>query len=140
MPLDIDLTLALGDDVRTVSYTHLDVYKRQSLNVPQLRGTLRGRPLDARGDFTLRGQQGQGDLALSLGGSRVTARGSVGNNLDVQAAFQPLLLNDLLPGGAGSLAGTLKPVSYTHLDVYKRQGLNDPDSSFQIYLNIGADL
>ena len=79
-----------------------------SLNVPQLRGTLRGRPLDARGDFTLRGQQGQGDLALSLGGSRVTARGSVGNNLDVQAAFQPLLLNDLLPGGAGSLAGTLK--------------------------------
>ena len=79
-----------------------------SLNVPQLRGTLRGRPLDARGDFTLRGQQGQGDLALSLGGSRVTARGSVGNTMDVQAAFQPLLLNDLLPGGAGSLAGTLK--------------------------------
>ena len=61
-----------------------------SLNVPQLRGTLRGRPLDARGDFTLRGQQGQADLALSLGGSRVTARGSVGNNLDVQAAFKPL--------------------------------------------------
>ena len=79
-----------------------------SLNVPQLRGTLRGRSLDARGDFTLRGQQGQGDLTLSLGGSRVTARGSVGNTMDVQAAFQPLLLNDLLPGGAGSLAGTLK--------------------------------
>ena len=79
-----------------------------SLNVPQLRGTLRGRPLDARGDFTLRGQQGQGDLTLSLGGSRVTARGSVGNTLDVQAAFQPLLLNDLLPSGAGSLNGTLK--------------------------------
>ncbi len=79
-----------------------------SLNVPQLRGTLRGRPLDARGDFTLRGQQGQGDLALSLGDSRVTARGSVGTQLDINAAFSPLRLNDLLPGGAGSLEGTLK--------------------------------
>ena len=45
-----------------------------SLNVPQLRGTLRGRPLDARGDFTLRGQQGQGDLALSLGGEDAAKR------------------------------------------------------------------
>lgn len=78
-----------------------------TLNVPQLRGNLRGRPLDARGEFALRGQQGRGDLTLALGDSRVNARGTVGNTLDVHASFQPLRLNDLLPGGAGSLAGTL---------------------------------
>ena len=79
-----------------------------SLNVPQLRGTLRGRPLDARGDFSLRGDQGQGDLSLALGDSRISARGSVGSRMDVNASFRPLRLNDLAPGGAGSITGTLK--------------------------------
>lgn len=78
-----------------------------TLNVPQLRGTLRGRQVDARGEFALRGQQGRGDLSLNIGDSRVIARGSVGNTLDVHASLQPLRLNDLLPDATGSLAGTV---------------------------------
>ncbi|WP_425605480.1 translocation/assembly module TamB domain-containing protein [Pseudoxanthomonas putridarboris] len=79
-----------------------------TLDVPKLEGRLRDRPLDAKGRFSLDGTQGEGTLALTLGGSRVEAEGKVGDTLDVDARLQPLRLNDLLPDGSGSLAGTLK--------------------------------
>ena len=50
----------------------------------------------------------EGDVALSLGGSRIDAKGKVGDTLDVDARFAPLQLDDLLPDGAGTLRGTLK--------------------------------
>jgi len=79
-----------------------------TLDVPRLGGRLRDRPLDARGRFALDGDSGEGELALTLGGSRVTAEGKVGATLAVQAALQPLHLADLLPGASGSLSGTLR--------------------------------
>lgn len=78
-----------------------------TIDVPQLRGRLRGRALDGRGRFALQGKDGEGDLALTLGGSRVEAKGRVGDMLDIDARFTPLQLNDLLPDAAGSLRGTL---------------------------------
>lgn len=79
-----------------------------TLDVPKLAGRLRDRGLDARGRFSLDGKQGEGELALALGESRVDARGKVGDTLDIDARLQPLRLNDLLPDASGTLAGTLK--------------------------------
>ncbi len=79
-----------------------------TLDVPQLRGKLRGRALDGRGDFVLRGDDVSGDLALALGSSRLDARGRIGDTLEVDARFAPLHLDDLWPDAAGSLRGSLK--------------------------------
>ncbi|HZF98842.1 MAG TPA: translocation/assembly module TamB, partial [Pseudoxanthomonas sp.] len=77
-----------------------------SVDVPDLGGSLRGRPLDGRGRFVLNGDSGSGQLALQLGQSRVTAQGSIGATLDIDAELQPLRLDDLLPDAGGRLAGT----------------------------------
>jgi translocation and assembly module TamB len=80
---------------------------------PQLGGRLRGRPLDGRAQFSMRGPAtGQttrtyaGEVALSLGSSRIDARGTVADTLDIDARFAPLQLADLLPDAAGTLRGT----------------------------------
>ncbi|WP_125076499.1 translocation/assembly module TamB domain-containing protein [Pseudoxanthomonas sp. SGT-18] len=79
-----------------------------SFVLEDLGGRLRGRPLDGRGRFQLQGEAGNGALELALGGSRVQASGLVGDRIDVQARLQPLRLDDLLPGTAGSLQGSLR--------------------------------
>ncbi|MFC5571187.1 translocation/assembly module TamB domain-containing protein [Lysobacter yangpyeongensis] len=86
-----------------------------AVDAPQLDGRLRGRPLQGRGRFLMRGaatpagqDSYEGDVALALGGSRVEAKGKVATTLDIDAKFAPLQLNDLLPDGAGTLQGTLK--------------------------------
>lgn len=76
-----------------------------TLDVPALSGQLRGRPLKGRGKFALHGEQGEGDLALSLGNSRIDAKGKVGDRIDIAANLQPLQLDDLLPDAVGSLRG-----------------------------------
>nr|MDQ3056202.1 translocation/assembly module TamB [Pseudomonadota bacterium] len=68
-----------------------------TIDVPQLRGRLRGRALDGRGKFAVQGNNGEGELALTLGASRVDAKGRVGKTIDIDARFAPLQLNDLLP-------------------------------------------
>jgi translocation and assembly module TamB len=75
--------------------------------IDTLKGQLRQRTLDASGKFALQGTQGEGQLSLSLGNSRVIAQGKVGDTLDIDAQLQPLQLDDLLPGGAGTLRGTV---------------------------------
>jgi translocation and assembly module TamB len=86
-----------------------------AVDAPRMEGRLRGRPLQGRGHFVMHGaatEQAQdayeGDVALTLGGSRIDAKGKVTGTLDVNANFAPLQLNDLLPDGAGTLRGTLK--------------------------------
>lgn len=86
-----------------------------AVNAPQLTGRLRGRPLQGRGNFLMRGAAptgGQdayeGNVALTLGGSRIDAKGKVAGTLDIDATFEPLQLNDLLPEGAGTVRGTVK--------------------------------
>jgi translocation and assembly module TamB len=78
-----------------------------TLDAPALRGTLRGRPLDANLKLALHGEDIDGDIALSLGGSRATAKGRIGRTLSVDARFEPLRLDDLVPDAGGTLRGTL---------------------------------
>src|SRR3546814_2551225 len=49
----------------------------------------------------------EGDIALTLGASRVEAKGTVAERLDVSAKSSPLQLDDLLPNAGGTLRGTL---------------------------------
>ncbi len=79
-----------------------------TVDLPSLKGILRQRNLDAQGKFALQGAQGQGDLKLSLGSSRVTASGKVGDRLDIEARFEPLQLSDLLPAADGGLRGQVQ--------------------------------
>ena len=85
-----------------------------AVNAPQIAGRLRGRPLQGRGNFLMRGAApagGQdayeGDVALTLGGSRIDAKGKVTGTLAIDATFAPLQLNDLLPEAAGTVRGTV---------------------------------
>lgn len=80
----------------------------------RLGGNLRGRKLAGRAAFTMHGPAtGQtrtdyaGDIAIALGGSRIDARGTVAQALEIDARLSPLQLADLLPGAAGTLRGTL---------------------------------
>ncbi|GAB3066964.1 translocation/assembly module TamB domain-containing protein [Stenotrophomonas tumulicola] len=79
-----------------------------TLDLPSLKGTLRQRVLSAQGRFALQGEQGEGQLELALGASRVTASGKVGDRLDIDARFEPLQLSDLLPGAEGGLRGQVQ--------------------------------
>ena len=86
-----------------------------AVDAPQLAGRLRGRPLQGRGRFLMRGAPAQGgqdayegDVALTLGGSRIDAKGKVTSTLAIDAKFEPLQLNDLLPDGSGTLRGTVR--------------------------------
>ena len=74
----------------------------------ELGGTLRGRALGGRGTLDIDGENYRGDVALSLGGSRIDARGRIATNIEVDANLSPLQLNDLLPDGRGSVRGTLR--------------------------------
>jgi translocation and assembly module TamB len=80
----------------------------------RLGGTLRGRKLDGRAAFKMRGaadartaSEYSGDVALTLGDSRIDAKGKVAKTLDIDAKLSPLQLADFLPGSAGELRGTL---------------------------------
>ncbi|MDI1252328.1 translocation/assembly module TamB domain-containing protein [Thermomonas sp.] len=77
------------------------------IDAKQLGGTLRGRPLSGRGSLHIDGSTYAGDVVLALGQSRVTAKGRMASNIELDANFAPLQLNDLLPDGNGSVRGSL---------------------------------
>ncbi len=86
-----------------------------AVDAPHVDGRLRGRPLNGRGHFVMHAAANaqaqdafEGEVAMTLGGSRIDAKGKVTDTLDVDASFAPLQLNDLLPDGAGTLRGKLK--------------------------------
>ena len=83
------------------------------IDLPQLQGQLRGRRVDGRFKGGLDGDQGHGELRLQVGTSRVEAEGTVGERIDVTARFQPLHLNDLLPGANGTVSGTAHATGLT---------------------------
>ncbi len=85
-----------------------DLRFEATADIPQLKGRLRGRNVDARAKLALQGTQGEGDVRLVMGDSRIEAKGKVGDRLDVDARLEPLHLSDLLPSGSGSLAGTVQ--------------------------------
>ncbi|RMH93882.1 translocation/assembly module TamB [Lysobacter pythonis] len=88
----------------------LDAQSRLSADVDlrNLGGQLRGRALGGRGQLRIRGEEYAGDLALTLGRSRLDARGRYGQRIDIDARFSPLRLDDLLPSAQGVLNGQIK--------------------------------
>jgi translocation and assembly module TamB len=81
---------------------------RADVEAGNLGGTLRGRALRGRGTLNIDGDNYAGEVALSLGGSRIDARGRIAAGIDIDANLSPLQLNDLLPDGRGSVRGRLK--------------------------------
>lgn len=84
-----------------------------TVDLADLGGSLHGRPLDGRGHFEMLSAPAGagttrylGELAVSIGGSRIDAKGSYGDRIDVDAKLSPLHLQDLLPDASGTLRGT----------------------------------
>lgn len=86
-----------------------------TIDADDLGGRLRGRALQGRGTARLRLPEdsdgridGEGDIALRIGESRIDARGRVAQSLDVDATLAPLRLDDLWPQAQGRVRGTLR--------------------------------
>lgn len=106
---------AVNGKLVTRGDTRADGGLEVAVDASQLGGRLRDRPLQGSGRFLMHGAATgksddayEGQVALSLGGSRIDAKGKLAQTLDLDAKFSPLQLNDLLPDTAGSLRGTLK--------------------------------
>ncbi|KGM54010.1 pathogenicity protein [Lysobacter daejeonensis GH1-9] len=106
---------AVNGVLATQGHTRNDGGLEATLDVQRLGGRLRERALAGQGRLALHGAASgrgedryEGDVALSLGASRVQAKGTIGSTLDVDARFTPLHLADLLPGGEGTLQGQLR--------------------------------
>lgn len=80
---------------------------RGSARLDRLGGQWRGRPVSGRIAADWSGDRGRGEAALTVGGSRIDARGGFGARYDLQARFSPLELADLVAGAGGRLQGTL---------------------------------
>ncbi|MCX7034268.1 MAG: translocation/assembly module TamB domain-containing protein [Arenimonas sp.] len=77
------------------------------LQVDDLRGQLRDRPVSGRMAAQWNGDRGTGEAALRIGGSVVDVRGGFGARYDLDARFEPLVLDDVLAGAQGRVQGTL---------------------------------
>lgn len=84
-------------------------------DLADLGGRLHGRALAGRGHFEMAGAPANGgvarylgDVALSMGASRIDAKGSYGERIDLDAKLSPLHLQDLLPDATGTLRGTVR--------------------------------
>lgn len=106
---------AIDGKLASTGSTRADGGLEIQASAEQLGGRLRDRPLGGRGNFAMHGAAtGQsndayeGEVALTLGGSRIQAKGQYAQTIALDARFAPLQLNDLLPSASGSLSGTLK--------------------------------
>ncbi len=81
---------------------------RATVDIDDLGGRLRDRPLDGNGHVEIAGDVYRGDVSLALGGSRIEAKGEVSDTLDIDARFTPLQLADLLPRGRGTVQGRVQ--------------------------------
>ena len=142
--------------VMAVSYTHLDVYKRQELEMTTEKGGSVWRSGLYNPQQVVSGNMGYGSDGLSLYGTEpVTVEYFLGTDLDVEKVAFTFISPEFFSGedfyyirpfegeacfynnetknydpvdlsGGGFTESVLAPypVSYTHLDVYKRQGLH----------------
>jgi translocation and assembly module TamB len=109
---------AVDGRIASTGSTQDDGGLQMHFDAQRLGGRLRGRALGGHGTLAIRtpgdaaaargaANAYAGDIALTLGASRVQANGTLADRLDVQARFSPLRLDDLLPDAAGTLRGTL---------------------------------
>lgn len=76
-------------------------------SIDGLSGTLRKRRLGGGGTVAWANGEGHTDIDLRIGGSHVQARGTFGSRFDLQARFDPLQLDDLLPDARGDVSGRI---------------------------------
>lgn len=100
--------------VATAGGVRADGGLNASFVAPSLGGTLRGRRLAGRATVVYRGAananqiaQWSGDVNVTSGASHLIAKGVIGSQLNVDAQFNPVDLNDFLPSANGRLQGTL---------------------------------
>ena len=86
-----------------------------SFVVAGLGGQLRGRALAGGGTVAFEGPPRgggtaaySGDIALTVGESRIEASGRIADSVDVAARLAPMQLSDLMPDAAGTVRGTLR--------------------------------
>lgn len=99
---------AVSGDISLRGATLGDAQWRGQGTAKNLRGSLRGRALSGDGRFAWNGEAGDGDARLSLGNSRIAARGRFGARLDLHAEFSPLDLSDLFADAGGRLQGRVE--------------------------------
>ena len=81
---------------------------RGQMQVQDLRGQLRDRPVSGRLSAEWNGDRGTGDAALRIGTSVIDVRGGFGARYELDASFSPLQLDDVLAGAQGRMQGTLQ--------------------------------
>jgi translocation and assembly module TamB len=106
---------AVDADVASQGNARIDGGYDATVDIPRIGGQLRGRALKgrARAEFEALASPTvqpvySGEVALSAGNSRIDAEGRVAKAIAVDARLSPLHLDDLLPGAAGTLRGTLR--------------------------------
>ncbi len=113
-----DWTGAIDGQLASTGATRDDGGLEITAEASDLGGNLRGRRLDGSARFAMHGpardagEAGRsdfdGEVALTLGGSRVDATATVTDTLDIDANLAPLQIADFLPQGGGVLRGTLR--------------------------------
>ncbi|HEY4529888.1 MAG TPA: translocation/assembly module TamB domain-containing protein [Luteimonas sp.] len=106
---------AIDGRIATIGSTRDDGGLDLEVDADELGGQLRGRRLSGRANLAMRGAAAdgsvatgfEGEAALSVGQSRIDARGSVGDRIDIEATLDPLRLDDLLPAASGRVDGRL---------------------------------
>ena len=109
--------------IRSVSYTHLDVYKRQFRDLPVIEDS-RGRriALARNGEIAILDMDGRERAThrIPYGAHLLVGDGHIVSKGDRIAEWDPFTM-PIITEKAGVVT-----VSYTHLDVYKRQTLTLP--------------
>ena len=103
-----------------VSYTHLDVYKRQVFNILGPLSNPAGAHMELMGVFDQSLVEPLAQVMMKLGVNRgMVVFGQ--DKLDEISMSAPTSVCEIKDGWFQSYEITPEPVSYTHLDVYKRQ-------------------
>ena len=120
----------------SVSYTHLDVYKRQIASHSNAK-SICNHPRNLDNDQINAIIQAKGFIGINFYPSFLE-----GENSDVESIIKHIdhivSLGGLEYIGFGSDFDGIDPVSYTHLDVYKRQAVDHEVEG--PHIQIGADL
>lgn len=108
---------AVNGRLATTGLTRDDGGLEAEAALDRIGGNLRGRALDGEARFAMHGAAAgettsrfEGEAALSIGSSRIDARGRLAEAIEADIDLRPLHLSDLLPGAGGTLQGRV------HLD------------------------
>lgn len=97
---------AVDADIRASAIGEAGKDWRGALRIDRLGGSLRGRALAGKADLRFTGMAVDGEADLGIGISRLRLKGESSRRIRVDAALQPLALDDLHPDWSGRIDGT----------------------------------